>query len=105
MQALPLRCRRQELACGQDQRLAHIFRAALGAYIKYAHGVDLIAEKFHAHRLRHGGRENIQNAAAQGELSRALHRRRALVTGGNQLFRKLIQLKALAHAEGKAAFQ
>ena len=52
--------------------------------VKYAQGVDLVVEKFAAHRLLHPRGEHVQDAAPQGELSRALHLVAPGVSGSGQ---------------------
>lgn len=71
---------RKNLRRGQQQRLIEIFCAALAGDIKIAHGIQLVTPEFHANRRRGGGGVHIQNAATEGELSRALYQRAAAIT-------------------------
>ena len=64
-------------SCVGRRRLRHSFGAALGDGIKKAHRVQLIAEELGADGLIVRGRKDVENAAAQRELSRALDEARA----------------------------
>ncbi len=64
---------RQQLRRGQQQGGLQIFRPPLGEDIKGAQGVDLVVEKLAPDRLGHQGREHVQDAPPEGELSHSLH--------------------------------
>ena len=46
-----------------------------------AHGLDLVAEELDAKRLAAGRREDVDDAAAHGELSAVVHALHSLVAG------------------------
>ncbi len=75
---------RQGLAHGQQHRALQILGAPLGQGVKAAHGVQLVAEELHPHRLVRPGAEHVQNPAPQGKLARALHHVAAAVAQGEQ---------------------
>ena len=86
----PLRQVGQDLGAGEDQGLGDVLDPALTCGVEEAHGVDLIPEELAADGLFHEGREDIQDAAPDGELTHALHllaagvarRRQGLREGG-----------------------
>ena len=99
--------RRMLLPAGQylrrrkQQRLPAVFHPALGGGVKYAQGVDLVVEKFAAHRLLHARGEHVQDAAPQGKLSRALHLVAAGISGSGQPPGQGVQIPLLAHGQGQ----
>ena len=91
--ASAVRERGQHLGRGQDGERLDVLRAALGRKVEFAHRVHLVVEELDAHG-RAQGRVNIQNTAAQGELSDALDRFCARVAAFDELFGKCVQIKA-----------
>ena len=82
---------RQCFRDGQQHQLVRIFRAALSDEVEKAHGVHLVAEEFDADGLIIGGRINVQNSAADGELPHALDQRAAGIAGAHQTGRQLLR--------------
>ena len=64
----------QALGHGKKQRLFRIFRPSLRRGVKKAHCIELISKELAPNRLFFTRRIDIQNAAAQRELSRAFHK-------------------------------
>ena len=91
---------RQHLRRRKQQGLPAVFHPALGGCVKYAQGVDLVVEKFAAHRLLHARGEHVQDAAPQGKLSRALHLVTAGISGSGQPPGQGVQVPLLAHGQG-----
>ena len=75
---------RQRLRGGKNAAVGNVFGAALVRHVEKAHGVDLIAPEFHADRDVGRGGEDVENAAAAGVLSDALHLLPADVTAVQQ---------------------
>ncbi len=61
-----------------------VFVPPLGLGVKIAHGIQLVAEEFRPDGLVVCRRENIQNAAPEGELAGAFHHAAAAVARGHQ---------------------
>ena len=90
---------RQGLLRRQKKRFVTVFSAALGDGIKKAHCVQLVAEELGADGLVVRGREDIQNAAAQRKLPRALDEARAGIAGGGELFGQLVEVITAARRQ------
>ena len=86
----------QRLRRGEEDRLLHVLHAPLRRGVEYAHRVDLVVEELAAHGHLRRGREHVQNPAAHGELSRALHLLAARVARGNERFGNAFEVGALA---------
>src|SRR5580692_10072799 len=63
---------------------------ALGARIEFANGFDRIAEKFDAHWAWSFGREDVDDAAADGELARKFNHFGARVAGAGEMGDELL---------------
>ena len=74
----------QRLHSGREGQLLNGFRAALRLQVKQGERVDLIAPVFQAHGIGGVRREDVQDAAALGELPGAVDLRSALITAGDQ---------------------
>ncbi len=96
---------RQGLPHGQDHRGGAVFLPALGAGVKIAHGVQLVAEEFRPQGHFGGGGEDVHNAAPDGELTAALHHVAAAVAGGDQPGSELLQGVLPAHLQGEGGPQ
>ena len=90
---------RQGLLRRQNKRFVTVFGAALGDGVEKAHCVQLVAEELGADGLVVRGREDIQNAAAQRKLPRALDEARAGIAGGGELFGQLAHVVAAARRQ------
>ena len=92
------------LADGEDQSLLNVVGTALGGGVEVAHGVQFVAEEFGTDGMVGGGGEDVQNAAADGELTGALHHAASAVTGGGEPGNQLLQgiLGAHLQTEGGA---
>ena len=66
--------------------LPDVFQAALGLGVEGTDGIDLVVEEFDADGVFLRDREDVQDAAAQGEFSGQAGDAFALVTGGRKLF-------------------
>ena len=76
--------RDKRLGSRQHTAMFDCLGAALGVDIEKAHGVNVVAPEFDAHRLLVHGREEIQNAAASSVLSRALDLLGAFIAAANE---------------------
>ena len=63
----------QQLAAGGGGDGADLLDGALVGDGEGGDGLDLVAEEVHAHRAGQGGREDVEDAAAHGELAAVLH--------------------------------
>jgi hypothetical protein len=90
---------RLRLGHGQENGLVGVLRAALGDGVEKAHRVELVAEELRAHGVVAGGREDVEDAAAQRELPDALDERRARVARADELFGQLVQVILGARAQ------
>ena len=89
----------QRLLRRQEEGFVTVFGAALGDGIKKAHRVQLVAEELGADGLIVRGRKDVENAAAQRELSRALDEARAGIAGGGELFGQLVEVITAARRQ------
>ncbi len=76
---------RQRLAAGWYDHIGNVRAAidgqrALRGRVKPAHGLDLVAKQFNAHRAGGGYRENVHDAAAPAELPTFFHHWRGFIT-------------------------
>ena len=93
---------RLDLGRRQQERPVEIVGAALRQGVEGAHRVELVAEEFGADRLVHGGRPDVEDAAAQGELADALDHRAAGIARVFQLSEKVLKLVGGAGAQKDA---
>ncbi len=64
---------RQALGGRQDRYALDILGAALADHVEVDQGIHVVAPELDAHGLAPGGREEVENAAAAGKLTRPLH--------------------------------
>ena len=93
---------RERLRDRKKHGLVGVFRAPLRDGIEKAHGVEAVSEELRAQRLSMGGRKYVQNAAAQRELARALHKARAAVSRARERGGQVVQriIRAAAERDG-----
>ena len=92
-------CRRQEdLAAGRGvEAVGCGVQGTLIGDGEVADVVDLVAEQVHAHRMRLGGREHVEDAAADGELTALLHHVHAHVGGVHEVALDVFERVGLPH--------
>lgn len=73
---------------------------ALGIGIKGADGFDRVAEKLDANRLCRFGREDVDDAAAHGELAGHFTGELAVVAGGDEVIEKILVSDGLVALNG-----
>ena len=95
----------QHLTGRQQQGLVQIAHPPLGRHVEGAHGVQLVAPEFTAHRLLHGRGKYVQYPAPQGELTGAFHLLAADVSAADQPRRQLFDRVALSHFQGNGRIQ
>ena len=74
----------------------NVFRFSLRHQIEIADLIDLIAEKFHSHGCVQMRRENIDDTAADAELTLTVHEIGANVARAYEKFRKFVHLHAIS---------
>ena len=91
--------KRQHLAGGQHRKALPVLHTALGGHVEIAHAVQLVVEELAAHRALRAGGEDIQNTAAEGELSCALYLLGADVARCRELRRQRRHVILLPHLQ------
>ena len=84
------------LICRVDMHGLQVFNGPLAFYIKAADGVDLVVPQLHADRVLLRQRENIQNTAADRELSGRLYLGHAFISQSGQTIPNLCQIQRIA---------
>ena len=80
-----------------DAHLVEVAQRALGEDGEDADALDLVAEQLEAQRLAAGGREDVDDVAAGGELAALLHGAgHALVAGGDEGRHEVVALDLVA---------
>jgi len=93
----------RELRRGRDLHLRDVTEGALGERGEPAQRLDLDVEHVHPHRPILGGREYVEEAAAQRELPALCNLIDALVPRRDELSRALLEIEQLAHAQRERA--
>jgi hypothetical protein len=88
-----------ELTGGEQDHFFDGPQAALVGWIEDAHGIDLVAEKLDADRQRRRRWEDIDEAAATGELSATGHLLNGFVAELQQIVKQLVLMDAGAHSK------
>ena len=91
----------RELGGGRDLDRLGLAQAALGEGREEADRLDLDVEEVDAHRAVLGGRVEVEDAAADGELPAVVDLVDALVAGGHQLLGDLVEVEQVADADGE----
>ena len=82
-----------------DRYFLELVARALGGRVEGADGIQLVTEEIQAHRVLHPGREDVEDAAAYGELARFHHGLRAQETLADQEPGQFLGVDALAEAQ------
>ncbi len=85
------------LGRGLDQTLLERMQRALGERRERAQRLDLVAEELDAHRLAAGRREDVDDAAAHGDLAALLDALDPRVAGEHELLGQLVDARLVAH--------
>ena len=85
------RKRGQGFRAGQAGQLGHCAAAALAADVKAGHGIDLVAPELDTHGGKRLRRIEVENAAADRKLTRALNLYAALIAGSGQFVGQFVQ--------------
>jgi hypothetical protein len=91
----------RELGGGRDLDRLGLAEAALGEGGEEADRLDLDVEEVDAHRAVLGGRVEVEDAAAHGELPTVVDLVDALVAGGHELLADLVEVEQVADADGE----
>ena len=87
-----------ELGGGRDLDAVGVAEAALGERREPAQRLDLVVEQVDADRALLGRRVDVEQPAADGELAAVLDLVDALVAGGDEVVRGLVEVEQLADA-------
>ena len=91
----------RELGRGRDLDRLGLAQAALGEGREEADRLDLDVEEVDADRAVLGGRVEVEDAAADGELAAVVDLVDALVAGGHELLADLVEVEQVADADGE----
>ena len=91
----------RELGRGGDLDRLRLAEAALGEGREEADRLDLDVEEVDADRAVLGGRVEVEDAAADGELPAVVDLVDALVAGGHELLADLVEIEQVADADGE----
>jgi hypothetical protein len=91
----------RELGGGRDLDRLGLAQAALGEGGEEADRLDLDVEEVDAHRAVLGGRVEVEDAAADGELPAVVDLVDALVARGHELLADLVEVEQIADADGE----
>ena len=91
----------RQLGGGRDLDRLGLAQAALGEGGEEADRLDLDVEEVDAHRAVLGGRVEVEDAAADGELAAVVDLVDALVAGGHELLADLVEVEQVADADGE----
>ena len=89
----------RQLGGGRDLDRVGVAERALGERGEPAQRLDLDVEQVDAHRAVLGRREDVEQAAADRELAAVLDLVDALVAGGDEVVRGLVEVEQVADAE------
>ena len=90
----------QQLAAGRrPQAVLGDFQGALVGDLEVADLLDVVAPELHAQRVLLGGREHIEDAAADGELAALLDEFDAGVRGGGEALDDVVEVGGLPAAQ------
>ena len=97
---LPYVVGQQQLAAGRrPQAVLGDLQGALVGDLEVADLLDVVAPELHPQRVLLGGREDVQDAAAHGELAALLDQLHAGVRGGRERLDDLVQVGGLPGAQ------
>ena len=91
----------RELGRGGDLDPVGLAERALGEGREQAQRLDLVVEQVDAHRPLLGGRVDVEDPAADGELAAVVDLVDALVARGHELLRGLLEVEQLALLDGE----
>ena len=95
------RCSGASSAAGAISIASRLAEAALGEGREEADRLDLDVEEVDADRAVLGGRVEVEDAAADGELPAVVDLVDALVAGGHELLADLVEVEQVADADGE----
>ena len=93
----------RELGRGRDLDRVGLAERALREGREPAQRLDLVVEQVDAHRALLGGRVEVEDAAADGELAAVVDLVDALVAGGHELLADLVEVEQVADARWRSA--
>ncbi len=76
-----------------------VAETALVGGLEVANFFDLVAEELDTQRVVFGGRKDVENAAAHGDVAAPLDQIGAAVAGGNQPFDDVVQVGGVADVQ------